>query len=109
LARSALGPPTLMRSRPGSGVGMGVGWTAGGAGTWGGVWSFRKTSAEGRKTAGPRGLGARMLSRATGRDVRLRSMRSMINVTCTNPEMRKPKRGLLSSKRPRSLSPAANN
>ncbi len=109
MARSALGPPTLMRSRPGSGVGMGVGRTAGGDGTWGAAWSFRKTSAGGRKTAGPRGLGAGTLSRATGRDVRLRSMRSMINVTCTNPEMRKPKRGLLSSKRPRSLSPAANN
>jgi len=55
LARSALGPPTLMWSRPGGGVGMGVGRRAGGAGTWGAACSFRKTSAGGRNTAGPRG------------------------------------------------------
>jgi hypothetical protein len=88
---------------------MGVARTAGGAGTGGAVWSLRKTSAGGRNTAGPRGAGVGTISGATGRDVRLRSMRSMINVTCTNPEMRKPRRGLLSSKRPGSLSPAANN
>jgi hypothetical protein len=88
---------------------MGVGRTAAGAGTGRVIWSFRKTSAGGRNTAGPRGAGLGTISGATGRGVRLRSMRSMINVTCTNPEMRKPRRGLLSSKRPVSLSPAANN
>jgi len=33
----------------------------------------------------------------------------MINVTCTNPETRKPKRGVLSPGRPGSLSPVTNN